>query len=147
MLSAALIVTAFAGITVSADAADNNIYEAKVLSALKIIEMPDNATDWSETEITNGTFIDWALGLSPYTDELQPLKLILPTGEISKTDERYHKYAYLYSLGYLKDETGVAPSKALKTDTALSVLKGILGYSKAAENGAAKLSIGVKNSL
>ena len=35
----------------------------------------------------------------------------------------------------------------LKTDTALSVLKGILGYSKAAENGAAKLSIGVKNSL
>ena len=147
LLSATLIVTVFAGITVSADAADNNVYEARVLSSLKIIEMPDITTDWSETEITNGTFIDWALSLSPYTDELQPLKLILPTGEISKTDERYHKYAYLYSLGYLKDETGVAPSKVLKTNTALSVLKGILGYSKAAENGAAKLSIGVKNSL
>lgn len=131
----------------SAAAESNCVSEAKLLCALGIIDMPDETLNWSETDITNRVFVDYALRLSPYSGEMQYLNLILPTDEIAKTDADYHKYAYIYSQGWLKDETGTGPAKNLKSDFAVKVLGGILGYGKAYENGAQGLANSVKTEL
>ena len=116
----------------------NNVREASILCSLGLTDAPDEKLVWENETITNRQFLSCVLNMSAY-DGGQYYNPILPTDEVSTTDTDYNKYVYVYSKGWFKTQTGIGPENPLTMDFAMTLLKGVLGYTQLIENGASDL--------
>lgn len=133
-----VVVNAIAEETVETETAAevNHVDEARILTAVGVIEAQDESVVWAEETVTKGQFLSWALNFTDYNADVS-VGMNMPWESVSRGSSSYNEYSYAYLHDWYSNDmadTDIDPESGLSTAFALRTLIGALGYANVVYN-------------